>query len=63
MKFFFEKALSLLDASTSFVYYLLGRDLDSHDIQIIDYLFTLDLNTNFNTSYAVDCINNLNKGN
>ena len=50
MKFLFEKALSLLDAGSSFVYYLLGRELDAYDIKIINYLFSLH-QTNFNTKW------------
>ena len=51
MKFLFEKALNLLDAGTSLVYYLLGRELDSFDVKIINYLFSLD-KSNFDINYA-----------
>ena len=61
MKFLFEKALNLLDAGTSLVYYLLGRELDSFDVKIINYLFSLD-KSNFDINYAIKGLNSLNKG-
>jgi hypothetical protein len=62
MKFLFEKALNLLDAGTNLVYYLLGRELDSFDVKIINYLFELD-QSSFDIKYAIKNLNSLNKGN
>ncbi len=37
--FLWQTALSILDVGSSVVYYLLGRDLDTNDIQLLEELF------------------------
>jgi hypothetical protein len=42
MRFLLDTVFSVLDLSTSFIYSLLGRELDASDMKLIDYLFALN---------------------
>ena len=46
MNILWNSALSVLDLSSSLIYYLLGRDLDDNDLALIEELFHHLSNTN-----------------
>ncbi len=65
MKFLLETVFSVLDISTSFIYSLLGRELDANDERLINYLFSLNQqssNSLKSVQYAIEIISSLNRG-